>query len=312
MKILIDNFEGHICFKRIEPYWKKNNIITTLIDQNSDAHLGNVRFTKNINKPKILRLDSVYYDTDTNFNIRNSDIGRSHSIADGIIYQSEFSKMMCERYLTRRKGNAKYSVIHNGINSMWCGQPIKHDGFNIVVSAKWRRHKRLKETIDLFLKFNKIVPYSKLFILGKLHDNKEIKNPNIKYFGHLDHIQMKDVFRLADVSIHLSKKDSCPNSVVETIGAGIPTITTNTCGGATEMCNLTTGCIVVDGDGIYEDTNPCKPYSDDYNKLSNKLENNLILALLEIEKDRRRVILPEQLTAEYTAKKYLELIEGVM
>ena len=84
---------------------------------------------------------------------------------------------------------------------------------------------------------------------------------------------MKDVFRLSDVSIQLSKKDSCPNSVVETIGAGIPTITTNTCGGATEMCNLTAGCMVVDGDGLYEDTEPCKPYSDSYNIVSEKLEN---------------------------------------
>ena len=312
MNILVDGGEGHVLTQRITPYLNKIGHSIVKYPSNYDIHLAFVRFSCNSNVPRIVRIDGIYYDTDINYNNRNSGISMSHSSAKGIIYQSDFSRMMCERYLSPRKKDTIYSIIHNGIDPMWCGESVEHKAFNIVVSAKWRRHKRLLETINIFLKFNKIIPNSNLLILGKLHDNKEIKHSNIKYFGHLDYIQMKDVFKYSDVSMHLSKKDSCPNTVVETIGAGIPTITTNSCGGAVEMCKLTEGCIIVDGDGSYLDTDPCRPYSDEYNKLSKEVEDNLIEALLKIEKDKRRVIVPEQLTAEYTANKYVELIKSCM
>lgn len=314
MKIYLDNFEGHVALHRMLPYWKKmGHSATTNINDNSDVQLSSVRIgLKGKYKPIILRLDSIYYNSAENYNIRNLDISNSHSVVDGVIYQSNYSRMLIEKLLKPRKTNAKYDVIFNGIEPNWCGNFIEHDGINIVVSGKHRRHKRLKEIIELFLEYNVKYPNSKLHIFGKLHDNIEVRNNNIKYYGHVNREKMFEVFRKADFSIHLSKRDSCPNSVVEYISAGIPVITTNNCGGSMEMCQVTSGCIIVDGDGDYEDVRPVPHYSEEWNILSKDLKHNLLKSMFEMTENPRRVILPKELTAEYMAKKYISLMEGVL
>lgn len=309
MNIFADNAIGHVLISRIIPYLNKNGYNLTEKNNGCDRHLAFVRFGINTKIPKILRLDGIYYDSDTPFQNRNSAISSSHSIADGIIYQSEYSKRLCEALLSKRKKSTKTYVIYNGIEPNWCGNPVEHDGVNIVVTSKWRRHKRLKETIELFLEFNKIVPNSKLHIFGRLHDNKEVKHPNIKYYGQVDRNKFIDIFRIGDMAIHLSKRDSCPNSVVEYISAGIPVITTNNCGGSTEMCKITNGCIIVDGDGSYDDLSPVPHYGEKWNILSENVRIDLLEAMKKIAEDKRRVILPYELTAEYSAKKYIDAIE---
>lgn len=310
--ILLDNCINHITISRMLPYWNMMGYkITTNENNKYDVMLSYVRFGIKSTKPKILRLDGIYYNTEDNYQMRNLDISRSHSVADGIIYQSEYSKKLILSLLAKSKNNSINSVIYNGIDTKWYKQFKKHDDFNIIITGKHRRHKRLKEIIDLFLEFNLKNKKSNLHIFGKLHDNREIKHPNIKYYGHVDRNEMLDILSISDLSIHLSKRDSCPNSVVEYIGAGIPTITTNNCGGATEMCKLTKGCIIVDGDGDYNDIKPVPHYSESWNILNTDLKHNILKSMKEIEKDRRRVVLPEQLTAEYTAKKYIQLMEEI-
>jgi glycosyltransferase involved in cell wall biosynthesis len=216
---------------------------------------------------------------------------------------------MCEKYLSPRKKEAKPFVIYNGIDKDWCGEFVEHEGTNIIVTAKWRRHKRLQETIQLFLKHYKKYPHTHLHIFGLLHQNVPVKHQNIHYYGHVDRKDFMGHHAMADFTIHLSKKDACPNSVVEAIGAGIPVITTNACGGSTEMCAMTGGCIICDGD---ENTiEPCKPYTDAYNVMPPVLEENLLGAMETIEKDKYCVELPKELTAEYVAEKYFEVFKSI-
>jgi len=268
-----------------------------------------VKFRKKIGVPIVLRLDGVYYDKANRFRGHNSLLSKSHANANAIIYQSKFSKRMCEKYLARRKNNAIFDIIYNGIEKNWCGPHIKHDGINIIISAKWRRHKRLKETIDIFLKYLHYFPDAKLHILGRLHDNRRIKHPSIIYYGMINHEKMAKIYRSGDIFIHLSKKDSCPNAVVEAIGAGLPVITTNACGGSSEMCKITDGCIICKGDENSLQT--CYPYSESYNVLSGRLEKSLIKAMVDISIDKRRVELPGELNIKTTAKKYSKIMEAV-
>ena len=67
--------------------------------------------------------------------------------------------IMCEKFLSPRR-TKNYDIVYNGIDPNWAGSFIEHEGINIVTSAKWRRFKRLKEIIDLFLGFQKTVPNS--------------------------------------------------------------------------------------------------------------------------------------------------------
>jgi len=313
MKILLDNALGHIAITRMLPYWKKNHHnITTNANDKPNIQLSFVRFGIHTNLPKILRLDGIYYDSATDYNNRNLAISNGHQIADGIIYQSIHSSMMCGKYLGKKKNLVSTKIIYNGIDPNWCGSPIEHDGINIAVANKWRRHKRLKETIELFIEFLKIKPNSMLHIFGRLHDNIEIKHPKIKYYGQVEREKLIDIYRKTDFTLHLSKRDSCPNSVVEYIGAGIPVITTNNCGGATEMCKLTEGCIIIDNDGDYNNLDPVSHYQESWNILPKNVKNDILDAMILLANEKRRVQIPKELTAECMANEYIKYMEDVI
>lgn len=311
MKIYIQNGEGHVVTQRMIPHWKKMGVSTQFYDiRGCDVQLSFVHVTKGAGLPIVLRLDSIYYDADTNYNARNTGISQAHAVADAVIYQSDYSRRMCEAYLSPRKKNAKTFTIYNGVDKNWCGEHKEIAGDHILVSAKWRRHKRLRETIELFLEYVKFYPKATLHIFGLLHDNKPVKHPNIIYYGHVDRKDFAYHHSIANFTIHLSKKDACPNSVVEAIGAGMPVITTDACGGSTEMCNMTQNCIIIPG----EDTSikPCYPYRDEYNVISPEVKEKLLNAMIVLTEKKPRVELPPQLTAEHMAEKYLEVFKSVI
>ena len=311
MKIYIGN-NNHVLIRRlVKPFGKEGHTFLRTNPKECDAQLAFIRLDKRIKLPSILRLDGIYYDEKTDYEKRNSGISTAHSQANGIIYQSNYSKKLCEKFLSTRKKNCKTSVIYNGIEKFWAGQPKKHKGFHIIVLAKWRRHKRLKETIEIFQEFLTLCPNSKLHILGKLHKNKIINHPNIKYYGMIQHKEMFEILRKADASISISKRDSCPNSVVEMIGQGIPVITTSACGGAHEMCSLSNGCfsILEKEDNEFDS---CKPYTDDWNIISGITKQEIINTLLKIKEEKIRCDLPEILNIDYTAKEYVKLIKKVL
>jgi glycosyltransferase involved in cell wall biosynthesis len=307
LKILVDDYLGHITLDRMLPYLKLNgHIITKDLYDNPDVYLSSVRIRNNIKIPKILRLDSIYYNTDVNYKGMNDEILKSRLITNGIIYQSNYSRMLINDIL----GNVKCKdiVIYNGIEKNWCGKFEEHDGINITVTGKHRRHKRLKEIVELFLEYNIKYPNSTLHIFGSLNDNKIIKHAKIKYYGFVKRKDMYDVLRITDFTLHLSKRDSCPNSVVEYIGAGIPVITTNNCGGTTEICKLTKGCTIVDGDGDYNDTSPVPHYGEKWNVLPLQVKNDLLEAMYEMTENKRRVDVPDDILISNVTDKYINFM----
>jgi len=154
------------------------------------------------------------------------------------------------------------------------------------------------------------MPGAVLHIFGMLYDNKKIEHSSIKYHGMVSRKSlMKNIFARSDLSIHLSKRDCCPNAVVEAIGAGIPVVTTNACGGAAEMCRMTSGCLVCESDK--ESYDPCYPYRDDYNRMGKGLKRELIRSILQVYEDRRRVKQPKELSIEHMAERYIDMMRQV-
>ncbi len=256
--------------------------------------------------PIVVRLDGVYYDKAINFRKKNSAISKIHKIAKGIIYQSNISKAICEKYLSRRT-TENYAVIYNGIEENWAGDFIPHEGINVITTAKWRRWKRLSETIDVFLSFLKFVPNSKLHVLGKLFSNKKVNHPNIIYYGQVDFDKMKEIYRTGDMFIHIARNDWCPKTVTEAIGSGMPVITTDGTGGSAEMCSITPGCYVIQGDKI--SIEPDLPYQDPFNSLSLTVKKRIVKAMVQLSKDKRRVVVPKEMNIEYVCKQYIDILQ---
>jgi len=302
MRLYLENFINHVACKRMMPYWKKMGVVVSNIND-CNVQLVNVR-TNRFNKPTVQRLDGIYYDSDTPYKQRNSAISNTHVKSAGIIYQSDYCRQAGEYYLGKRKG--PYAVIYNGIEPGWCGEHKRSKNPIIVVSAKWRRHKRLPEILKLFRDYKMMFTNAELYVMGELRGMKIPKQNGVKYLGHITHSSMKSIFEKSWFSIHLSKRDACPNTTVEAIGAGVPVLTTNACGGGTEMCNMTEGCVVVDGDNFT--IKPVPHYRDDYNILTEDLHNRLLEAMIELTTHPVTVKLPKELTVKHMAEQYIKFM----
>lgn len=306
MNIFLDS-KRHIQVQRLEPFFtEKGHSLSKVLD-NCNVQLSLVYLRHKTKLPIVLRLDGIYYDLDISYKAKNRLISKAHSKASGIIYQSQNSMDMCEKYLSKRN-TTNYDIVYNGIEENWNGDFIEHEGINIITTAKWRRWKRLPEIIEIFKEFNRIVPKSKLHIIGRLHNNKVIKYPNIVYYGMIDFTKMSEIYKTGDMFIHLAKNDPCPKTVVEAIGSGMPIITSSACGGATEMARLTDGCVICKGDILSLEADYV--YKDEWNKTSDTLKKKVIRYMVEISNDKRRVKLPNELNIKTTAEKYLKVMEN--
>jgi glycosyltransferase involved in cell wall biosynthesis len=307
MKIYIDGSK-RAAVSRMFPVWESWGHKVVDKARLADVQLSVVRIKNRTGLPTVLRLDGVYYDAATDYNHRNESISKSHMEADALVYQSVLSKMMCEKYLGDRKG--EYRVIHNGIDQNGWNNPKEHLHTNIFCCGKWRRPKRLKETIEVFKKFRERSPYANLWVVGGFKKGgKPIPGDNIFYTYEIDHNGMKELYRIGDMFLHLCKKDSCPSTVVEAIAAGMPAITTDVCGGATEMCAKTPGCKVILGEEL--SLEPDFIYQDKCHKIPEAVIDNMVSAMTEVVDKKTRVSLPKELTIDYVAKQYIELMESV-
>lgn len=312
MRIFIDGIKK-AAVKRMFTVWEKSGHIVVSNPKDANVQLSSIKIKNRSGLPTVLRLDGIYYDKGINHRASNSDISSSHSTADAIIYQSHMSKLMCEKHLAKRKTKV-HSIIYNGVNGSRWYNPREHDDINIVSCAKWRRWKRLPEIIKIFKGFLKHCPAAKLHIIGPMmrgantieHKSVIYHNPN-KYIGF---DKIKKIYQTMNMCLYLAKKDWCPSSVIETIAAGIPVITTNACGGATEMCRLTKGCVVVSGEP--ESLELDYIYRNEYNKMFEEVQKNIIKSMLTIVDDKRSVVLPEELMIETTAGKYIELMGKII
>lgn len=309
LRIFIDG-SRRPAVSRMFSCWEK--LGHTVVDSNTQANiqLSVVRIYTKTKLPTLLRIDGVYYDKAEDFNKRNVSIGESHSQADVIVYQSETSKLMCERHLEKRT-TSFCSVIYNGVCGLrWVKARRDHEGINVISCAKWRRVKRLPEMIEIFQMFLQRFPQAKLHIIGPMAKGAEkIITDNVTYYDELESKQIKEIYTEGDVHLHLCKKDSCPSNVPESIAAGIPVVTTNLCGGAAEMCSLTPGCAVVNEGAQF--LGPDYIYQEAYNKIPIRAKESIVESMSHIVRNGISVELPPELSIEYTAKKYLNLLKGL-
>lgn len=215
-----------------------------------DVSINPVRLLYPKKKPRILRVDGAAMDVKMDYGHKNRFIAKSLRDCDGVIYQSEYSKKLCDSLVSKTK--KPYAIIHNGApvvdrrSAMKNGVPRLKYRYNFVTASRWRPHKRLKEIVAAFRMAD--IEDSCLWILGENYKGcvdsvvRTIKEDNIIYVGKVSPDTVRAYYAIADAVVHLCWLDACPNSVVEALSLGVPVITNNV-GGTPELVKKCGGII---------------------------------------------------------------------
>jgi glycosyltransferase involved in cell wall biosynthesis len=181
-------------------------------------------------KPRVQRLDGIYFNTDQDYNAQNANIKRTYQGSQGVIFQSEFSKKL----VTKHFGNFENStVIYNGADLETINQcaPMNKGKYDNIWScaASWRPHKRLKDNINYFLEHKG--DNDLLVVAGDVQEEDKVKDNSIAYFGKLNQNQLYSLYKSTSFFLHLGWCDNCPNVVVDARACGSHIICSSVGGG---------------------------------------------------------------------------------
>lgn len=191
-------------------------------------------FAKLVGKKIIQRLDGVYH--------RATPAGRLYPFynlkmqiihnwfADTVIYQSEFSKFSCEKFLGKTRAK-RTAIIYNGVEIPSPGRLSRtrndSDQIRLITFAKFRRRDQIEPLIE---SVKLLDPKKYTFdIYGSYTDNLTAtfshlsSSPNIHFLGKLPNSELLE--RISEHDIFLfSDQSACPNSVLEALAASLPVI----------------------------------------------------------------------------------------
>jgi len=189
----------------------------------------------------VLRIDGIYFDIRNTFgdnDALNKKIFDSIRGASGVLFQSEFSRRLVEGHFGEIR--APHTVIINGAPIVAANRERKvFDKKVIVCSANWRPNKRLGAIVETVKRLRKNVE-CELVVIGDTGNNQVEENDFIHITGKLSHDQVAKYLKKADLFMHLSWLDPCPNSVVEATCHGVPVVCSNL-GGTPEIVQAANG-----------------------------------------------------------------------
>jgi glycosyltransferase involved in cell wall biosynthesis len=201
----------------------------------TDCSLWYPIIAKILRKKIVQRLDGVYHPATPAgkwYPIYNLKMQIIHNfLADVVIYQSEFSKLSCEKFLGKIR-TAKTAIIYNGVDTEKIpkkttfhsdGAPTK-----LLTFAKFRRRDQIEPIIESV----KLLDSKKftLDIYGSYTENLKGLFDNlpdhILFRGKKSNEELLQILHQYDIFL-FSDQSACPNSVIEAMAAGLPVVAFN-------------------------------------------------------------------------------------
>ena len=214
---------------------------THALPNGADAYLGTAIINQNIinyakqnSVPLILRLDGVgeLYPYGT-YNGDFPNVTHSHCNADYVIYQSEFARDYVQTQT--RFTPSKYRVILNGIDVPPLNHSVGEPMHFISICNVWTQFRYTIFEQVVVNNLDRILeefPDFKWTVIGKTEEFRNRIGPNadrIRWVGFTPDLaaERANAFGV----IHLVGKDSCPNSLIESMSCGLPSIVWHQSGG---------------------------------------------------------------------------------
>jgi len=247
----------------------------------------------------IHRVDNCYFDKLNKGRDRaNANIKKAVMKANGVIYQSEFSLKLC-KHILGTKGSTR-TIIHNGFDQSICDSviPIENDYKHLFVAcAVWRKLKRPKSIMRAFRQA--AIPHSGLVMIGAGVEQPEDKN--IMCIGKTEPEEIYRYYKAATAIVHISRLDSCPNTVVEALSFGKPVICNNA-GGTKE---------IVGKDGIVAEIDPPDTYKPFSMKHTDSVDIKKVSEAMRTVTEKEWDISRADLDMSYCAQRYFEFFARV-
>jgi len=238
-------------------------------------HIGRIHYRSKAKK-NILRVGPACVSTHMNYRKINAEKWQSVKHADGVIYQSEYSKDVYRAFVGKFRG--PQTVIINGADPLWFEPYGVHESpykYNILASTRvWLPQKRLKDIVKAFhMLENKDV---RLWVAGDISGTKYAKRNvfpgSLKFLGPTTQEEIARLLNLCDCMVHITFLDSCPNSVVEAMCCQCPVIHSNL-GGTHEIVKHGVGeMAVLDKMFKFKPVDLLKPPKVDHEKLAGAME----------------------------------------
>lgn len=240
-------------YRLANDFLRRGYLIAQQRDENEIASIVFVQYPTHLlgNKRGIFqRLDGLWYNINQDWKSMNEPIKAVYDVADGIIFQSDFSKNLVFNFFGETKN---YQIIHNGCSyadyeierykamAKTLLLDIGRDGKNYDVTfsavSTWRNHKRLKEICNIVSELRKSIN-CRLIVAGSGDSIPDILDKGLPsyvyYLGPIKPIYAPAVYYASQASFSICWCDNCPNTVVESIAAGVPAIVSNS-GGTKEI-----------------------------------------------------------------------------
>ena len=178
----------------------------------------------------VQRLNGLYTFATSNFFYPLHNFGMKYvhnKLADYIIFQSRYSKFLCDRYLG--KPRCDWSVIYNSVNV----QNFSPDGdhyhsnteFTLISVCGFRRKVTLWPLIKAMEYIKKEISDIQLILIGAVNSNLRKLIPQnssyIKYMGSIPNDNIPFYERGADAFVFPIRSAS-PNVLLESIACGLP------------------------------------------------------------------------------------------
>lgn len=185
-------------------------------------------------RPIVQRLDGVYHPATPAgrfYPLYNLKMQIIHKFfADIVVYQSTFSRLSCERFLGKTR--AKHTtIIYNGVDTEKIRKRNKtsnHRLTKLVTFAKFRRHDQIEPLLESMKRLDPTL--FSFDIYGSYTENLRLlfKNlpKNIRFVGKQPNIEILRLLPEYDIFL-FSDQSACPNSVLEAMAAGLPTVAFN-------------------------------------------------------------------------------------
>lgn len=165
----------------------------------------------------------------------NKRLAYDLKVFDHIIYQSHFSKEICDKYLFKRQTN--FSIISNGTNLEHFKPHLndKNEKLNLILVAKY-----YPKHLDLALKVFKQVLMkldAEMTIVGPMRNGSDeveeyvMRSPilsheksSISFKSFVQANELPKILSSHDIFLHVKVGDWCPNAVIEAMACGLPVV----------------------------------------------------------------------------------------